>query len=122
MSSLESRTRARVTDSASNPAAVHPATIAARRNALNGFVNAHGRRWGGDRNRGKLPIPKHADPLVRRLFEEMNRQRVNIAEVAERAGIKPATVSDWRYRRAPTAPLLQAAFNALGRKLVDVAE
>lgn len=75
-------------------------------------MNRQGTRW-----RGKLPIPQHAHPLVRRLIEEANEQKTTLTEIAERAGLRPGTVSDWRYSRAPTVPNLIAAFNVLGLDL-----
>lgn len=74
--------------------------------------NAQGTRW-----RGKLPIPPHAHPMVRRLFREMNSQMTTIGEVAARAGLRPGTISDWRYRRNPKVGDLEAAFNVLDFEL-----
>ena len=73
------------------------------------------RRW-----LGRLPIPENAHPLVRGLFQEMNRQRVSISDIAERSGLAAATISDWRYTRNPTVPNLEAALNALGCGLAIV--
>ncbi|MCO5059666.1 MAG: helix-turn-helix transcriptional regulator [Rhizobiaceae bacterium] len=77
-----------------------------------GSGNRLGTRW-----RGKLPIPHHTHPLVRRLFQEMNRQKTTLTEVAERAGIRRGTISDWRYRYTPRVSDLDAAFNVLGLEL-----
>ena len=65
-----------------------------------------------------MPIPAHAHPLVRQLFEALNRERTTITELAARSGIQRKTISDWRYTRGPTVILLDAAFNALDRQLV----
>lgn len=67
--------------------------------------------------RGKIPIPKHAHPLVRRLIEECNRQRVFLHEVADAAGIKRQTISKWRYSVNPHFVLFIAAANVLGLEL-----
>jgi len=75
-------------------------------------MNRLGTRW-----RGKLPIPAHAHPLVRRLFEAMNDQQTTIAEVADRAGFRRGTVSDWRYRQEPRVSDLDACFNVLDLEL-----
>lgn len=69
-------------------------------------------RW-----RGKLTIPEHAHPLVRQLFELMNKEMVVMRDLAPKAGIQPCTISTWRYRSSPTLPLFQAALNALGYDL-----
>lgn len=77
-----------------------------------GSGNRLGTRW-----RGKLPIPRHVHPLVRRLFVEMNQQKTTLTEVADRAGIRRGTVSDWRYRYTPRVADLDAALNVLGLEL-----
>lgn len=77
------------------------------------MANSRGTRW-----RGKLPVPAHVNPLVRRLFEEMNRQQTTVTEVASRAGLRRSTISDWRYRRSPSVADLQAALNVLDMQLV----
>lgn len=70
-----------------------------------------------ERWRGKLPIPEHVHPMVRRLFELMNLQQTTMSEIARRAGMRRGTISDWRYRRNPGLTELAAAFNALGYEL-----
>lgn len=77
-----------------------------------GSGNRLGTRW-----RGKLPIPSHTHPLVRRLFDEMNRQKTTVTEVAERAGFRRGTISEWRYRYSPRVCDLDAALNVLGLEL-----
>lgn len=64
-------------------------------------------------------IPPRAHPLVRRLFALMNDQRIALGTVAERSGVAPGTIEDWRARTAPTVPNLEACFNALGYGLTD---
>lgn len=70
-----------------------------------------------ERWRGKLPIPDHTHPLIRRLFAELNQQQTTITEVAERAGFRRGTISDWRYTREPRISDLDAALNVLGLEL-----
>jgi len=77
-----------------------------------GSGNRLGTRW-----RGKLPIPHHTHPLVRRLFQEMNRQKTTLTEVAERAGMPRSTISNWRYCHTPRVSDLDAALNVLGLEL-----
>lgn len=72
-------------------------------------MNTQGTRW-----RGKLPVPPHAHPLVRRLIEEANRQKTTLTEIAKRAGLRRGTISGWRYNRTPCVADLEAAFNVLG--------
>ncbi len=76
------------------------------------MANQAGTRW-----RGKLTIPKHAHPLVRQFFRELNAQKTTLSEVAERAPFRRATISDWRYRRDPTLSNFEAALNVIGLEL-----
>lgn len=77
-----------------------------------GSGNRLGTRW-----RGKLPVPHHTHPLVRQLFKEMNREMTTLTEVADRAGIRRGTISEWRYRYTPRVSDLDAALNVLGLEL-----
>ncbi len=79
-------------------------------------MNRNGTRW-----RGKLPIPAHAHPLVRKLIEEANRQQTTLGEIAERANLRRETISEWRYRKEPRVSNLVAAFNVLGLDLIVAA-
>lgn len=74
--------------------------------------NRNGTRW-----RGQLPVPSSAHPLVRRFFEILNEDMTVISEVAERAGLQPSCISNWRYRRNPMLPNFEAALNVLGYEL-----
>lgn len=75
-------------------------------------MNTQGTRW-----RGKIPIPSHAHPLVRKLVELANSDMTTMTEVAERAGLRPETVSNWRYRNSPRIADYEAAINALGYEI-----
>lgn len=77
------------------------------------MVNTLQTRW-----RGKLPIPKHAHPLVRQMFRRMNQEMTTVREVATRAGLRPGTISEWRYSRTPNVIDLEAALNVLDCQLV----
>lgn len=68
----------------------------------------------------RLTLPTHAHPLVRRLIEEMNWQRIGVLDMAERTGISKNTIKDWRTRTVPTIEALEACFNVLGMKLAPV--
>ncbi len=71
-----------------------------------------GMRWRGKLSEG------NGHPLVRELFRRMNEDRVVMQEVANRAGLKRTTISDWRYMRMPKLDLFVAAANALGYEVV----
>ncbi|MFP5078257.1 hypothetical protein ACLE20_13195 [Rhizobium sp. YIM 134829] len=65
----------------------------------------------------RLSIPSRAHPLVKRLFEEMNRQQLGVFDMADRVGINASTIKAWRVRTNPTIDSLQACFNVLGLEL-----
>lgn len=65
----------------------------------------------------RLTVPAHAHPLVRRLFEEMNRQQIGVLDMSERSGINANTLKDWRTRSTPTVDNLEACLGVLGLKL-----
>lgn len=63
------------------------------------------------------PLPAKAHPLVRRLFAEMNTQRVGVTDMAERAGIARETFKGWRTKHCPRVADLEACYNVLGLRL-----
>jgi transposase-like protein len=65
-----------------------------------------------------LPIPMHAHPLVRQLFEIVNAERTSLRELGERAGVNRETLSLWRRRHMPVLDTFEAALNALDYELV----
>jgi len=62
----------------------------------------------------RVSIPERCHPLVRRLFIEMQKQRIGVLDMAERAGVNPNTLKDWRTRTIPRVADLEACFNVLG--------
>lgn len=79
------------------------------------MANRMGTRW-----RGKIPIPPHAHPLIRQLVRRANQEMTTLSEIADRAGMPRATISDWRYSRMPRLDNFEAALNAMGLKLAIV--
>ncbi|MEN6400649.1 MAG: hypothetical protein ABFD94_01790 [Armatimonadia bacterium] len=61
----------------------------------------------------RLTIPAHAHPLVRKLFEEMNREQIGVLDMAERSGVNPNTLKDWRTRSTLAIDNLDACYNVL---------
>ena len=74
--------------------------------------------YGTCRWRGRLKIPKHAHPLVRRLFAEMNHQLTTMTEIASEAGLRRCSIGEWGTKMTPRVSDLEAAFNVLGLRLV----
>jgi hypothetical protein len=64
-----------------------------------------------------LGIPNKAHPLVRRMFAEMNHQRIGVLDMSDRSGINKNTLQDWRTRTVPTVDNLEACFTVLGCEL-----
>jgi len=69
--------------------------------------------YSGRNVRGRLTIPPHAHPLVRRLFEELNAQQTTIEELAGRTNIGVDTIRFWASRHIPRLDLFVAALNAI---------
>lgn len=69
----------------------------------------------------RLKLPDKAHPMVRRLFEEMNRQQVGMLDLAERSGVNANTLKDWRTRTTPTIDNLEACLGVLGLELTTKA-
>ena len=51
------------------------------------------------------------------VYMEMNRQRVGLLDLSERAGLGEGTITKWRKNRSPQVEALEAAINALGYEL-----
>ncbi len=64
-----------------------------------------------------LNAPNNAHHLVKTLFTEMLRQRIGIADMAQRTGLSPATISRWRTHHQPNLLQIEACLNALGLRL-----
>lgn len=84
------------------------------------YRNAVGRRWGGDRNRGKLCVSKHTMPLVQEFFGHLNAQQTTIEECALRAGVNDEAIKGWRTRWQPKLGNFVAVLHALDLDLVIV--
>jgi len=65
----------------------------------------------------KVKVPPNGHPLVRRLFEEMNHQRIGVLDMADRTGIGMSTMRHWRTMCSPSLANLEACYNVLGLEL-----
>ena len=64
-----------------------------------------------------LKVPVNVHPLVRRLFEEMNREQIGILDMSKRSGVNKNTLNDWKARSNPQIQNLDACFAVLGMEL-----
>lgn len=64
-----------------------------------------------------LAVPENVHPLVKRLFEEMNREQIGILDMSKRSGVNKNTLNDWKRRSAPQIQNLDACFAVLGMEI-----
>lgn len=88
-----------------------------------------GKRWRRGPRRGDHYFVKkdnhpNIHPLVRRLYNLADHQRVSFEKLAKKAGVEPITISTWGHRtairREPRLYNFEAVLNALGYKIVIV--
>ena len=65
----------------------------------------------------KLRVPDGCHPLVRRLFEEMNKQQIGVLDMADRSGVNKNTLGGWKKRAIPNLINIDACYNVLGLRL-----
>lgn len=71
-------------------------------------------RW-----RGRLVVPAHVHPLVRRLFDLLNDTGWCMTEVCRAAGLAEQTIKGWRVKN-PQIGTFEAALNVMGYRLAIV--
>lgn len=80
-----------------------------------------GNKRAADKRRGTrfVPLRAHASahPLVREFVDLLNRDRMTLTEVSQRAGIDRCVMHRWRIRSNPSVAMFQAALNAMGYEL-----
>lgn len=64
-----------------------------------------------------ISIPAYVNPIVRTLFEQMNREQLGVLDMSERSGINKNTIKEWRSRSLPNIANLEACYNVLGLTL-----
>lgn len=65
----------------------------------------------------KLTIPQRAHPLIKRMYELMNVEKVSLLTVANSSGVHKDTINNWRRRGAPRVDMLEACLNVIGYRL-----
>lgn len=69
------------------------------------------------KKRGYKTEMTNNQPMVRFLFEEIDRKKIQLSDLGKMAGIEGATLSAWRTKTTPNVANLEAALNALGYTL-----
>lgn len=64
-----------------------------------------------------LHVPLRGDPIILRIFHEMNRRKVPISYVSEKSGVGKWTIGAWRRGQSPTLQNLRAVCEVLDLKL-----
>jgi len=84
-------------------------------------IDAAPKRRGGGKSPGKISVPKHAHPLVRKVYREIIAQDTTAKDVCREAGFgkEGKTIYQWRSV-LPRIDNLEAALNVLGFKLIVV--
>lgn len=67
--------------------------------------------------RGRITVPAHVHPLVRRFFAAMKEARATFAEMDKAIGLGSGTVAGWTRARTPRLDTFIAALNAVGLDL-----
>lgn len=66
------------------------------------------------RPKSVTPAPANAHWAVRRLFEEMIRNRCGYQDLEQRSGVGREAIRAWRRRQNPSLQNIEACLNALG--------
>lgn len=64
-----------------------------------------------------LAVPAKGHPAIRRMFAEMNAQKMALDEMEYRSGVCVDTFKSWRTRHSPKLDNLEACLNALGLEI-----
>lgn len=70
--------------------------------------------------RPSVKVPERADPMVKRLFEEMAARHISKRDMEQSAGIGEKTITAWSHGVIPGVANLEACFNVLGLTLQPV--
>lgn len=62
-------------------------------------------------------LPKKGHPLVRLLYEELNKRELRLFELAADSGICEGTIKEWKRRCNPNILNMEACLNVLGLTL-----
>ena len=73
--------------------------------------------WNQKRGNFVLNRIRNNNPIVRFLFEELYRQKIQECDASERIGFHRDTLRNWRTRHQPRINDLEAVLDYLGFKL-----
>jgi hypothetical protein len=97
---------------------VHPDALR-RRDVKQALGLAIRRKKHNNGKLGRVPIPTGVSPLVRKLYEIINRERAGLKDISMRAGLAHNAVFGWRLRN-PHIHNFEAVLNVLGKRLTIV--
>lgn len=70
--------------------------------------------------RKRYTYPENTSPLIRFLFDELNRQDMSVMELGVISGVSHVTIYLWRTKSNATIQNLEACFNVLGFTMLPV--
>ncbi len=80
---------------------------------------AHGMYKGAGHYRAtRSHLPDDMHPLVRKLFLESYKQRMDLKALENRSGVSRGAIRKWKNRSNPSLTNFEACMNALGFKVV----
>jgi hypothetical protein len=65
-----------------------------------------------------IKVPEGGHPFVRLIFEEVNRHKISIQDLADRSGVSADGIRKWRSQRGCRLALVEAVLNSLGYEIV----
>jgi len=68
----------------------------------------------------RVTVPKHAHPLAKVIFAEMQRQGITYDEMEYASGVLRSTTKAWRTNNTPGLATIEACLGVLGWALVPV--
>ena len=89
-----------------------------RRAGVLGFEEREPNKRGPGGQSWIYPVPSKAHPLVKRLFDIMNKKDIPLAEVADEAGMTRRAMTYWIDVSEPKLYGFEACLNVLGYELI----
>lgn len=62
-------------------------------------------------------VTERAHPLVRRFYQILADEGINVSDIARTSGLSDQGIWDWKDKSNPSVPNFEAALNAAGYRL-----